>query len=77
MSVDPYIQSPGNSQAANPYSYLMNNPLSGTDPTGYCRAKTGTRIKSCGDMEVEVKVKVKGKKGEKTIEKKVVKRGKL
>jgi len=34
--VDPFIQFPSNSQSLNPYSYLMNNPLSGTDPTGYC-----------------------------------------
>ena len=35
MSVDPVIQSPTNSQSLNPYSYIMNNPLAGTDPTGY------------------------------------------
>jgi len=35
LSVDPFIQMPTNSQSLNPYSYLMNNPLSGTDPTGY------------------------------------------
>ncbi|MBN7827663.1 hypothetical protein J0A66_20700 [Bowmanella dokdonensis] len=35
LSVDPVIQSPGNSQSINPYSYIMNNPMSGTDPTGY------------------------------------------
>ncbi|WP_171041058.1 SpvB/TcaC N-terminal domain-containing protein [Pseudoalteromonas aurantia] len=35
MSVDPVIQSPGDSQSINPYSYIMNNPLAGTDPTGY------------------------------------------
>ena len=35
LSADPIIQSPGNSQSLNRYSYLMNNPLSGTDPTGY------------------------------------------
>ena len=35
MSVDPFIQEPGNSQSINPYSYIMNNPLAGTDPTGY------------------------------------------
>jgi len=33
--VDPFIQAPTNSQSMNPYSYIMNNPLSGTDPTGY------------------------------------------
>ncbi|MCG9760780.1 hypothetical protein L1D50_16905 [Pseudoalteromonas sp. Isolate6] len=39
MSVDPVIQSPTNSQSINPYSYIMNNPLAGVDPTGYssCR----------------------------------------
>ena len=35
LSVDPIIQFPANSQSLNPYSYIMNNPLSGTDPTGY------------------------------------------
>lgn len=35
MSVDPFIQSVGNSQSVNPYSYVMNNPLAGIDPTGY------------------------------------------
>ncbi|GAA6184641.1 hypothetical protein NBRC116595_18890 [Aliiglaciecola sp. NS0011-25] len=35
MSVDPFIQMPESSQSINPYSYIMNNPMSGTDPTGY------------------------------------------
>jgi RHS repeat-associated protein len=35
LSVDPVIQFPRNSQSLNPYSYILNNPLSGTDPTGY------------------------------------------
>ena len=42
--VDPFIQFPSNSQSLNPYGYLMNNPLSGTDPTGYA-CSTGTHIK--------------------------------
>ena len=62
LSIDPIVQAPGNSQGWNPYSYIMNNPLSGTDPTGYKsdkeiksrettrevtkRAPTGSRIKS-------------------------------
>jgi RHS repeat-associated protein len=42
LSVDPFIQEPGNSQSMNPYSYIMNNPLAGTDPTGYLiRAGSG------------------------------------
>ena len=36
LSIDPIIQFPENSQSLNPYSYLMNNPMAGTDPTGYC-----------------------------------------
>jgi RHS repeat-associated protein len=35
MSVDPFIQAPTSTQSVNPYSYIMNNPLAGTDPTGY------------------------------------------
>ncbi len=35
LSVDPFLQFPENSQSANPYSYILNNPMSGTDPTGY------------------------------------------
>lgn len=33
MSVDPFVHD--GSQGLNPYSYIFNNPLSGTDPTGY------------------------------------------
>ena len=42
LSVDPFIQSPGNSQSISPYSYIMNNPLAGTDPSGYI---------ACADVE--------------------------
>lgn len=35
MTTDPLIHMEGGSQGINPYSYIMNNPLSGTDPTGY------------------------------------------
>lgn len=45
LSVDPIIQAPGNSQSINPYSYIMNNPLSGTDPTGYTAEKEEVKIK--------------------------------
>jgi RHS repeat-associated protein len=43
--VDPVIQFPLNSQSLNPYSYILNNPLSGTDPTGHTACTTGTHIK--------------------------------
>ena len=35
MSADPIIQEPEFSQSFNRYSYVMNNPLSLTDPSGY------------------------------------------
>ena len=35
LSVDPYITFPSETQSINPYSYIMNNPMAGTDPTGY------------------------------------------
>lgn len=35
ISADPFVQAPGNTQSYNRYSYVMNNPLSLTDPTGF------------------------------------------
>jgi RHS repeat-associated protein len=47
LQVDPIIGNPMHSQSLNPYSYVGNNPLSGTDPTGYvCTPATGTNV--CG-----------------------------
>lgn len=35
LQADPFIQAPKNSQSFNRYSYVLNNPLSYTDPSGY------------------------------------------
>jgi len=35
LSPDPFIQSPDNLQSFNRYSYVWNNPLSYTDPSGF------------------------------------------
>jgi len=44
LSADPYIQDPTNLQSFNRYSYVMNNPLSFTDPTGYVADYVNTDI---------------------------------
>ncbi len=49
LSVDPFIQSPSNSQSFNPYSYIMNNPLAGTDPTGYASCSASDQLKDCAN----------------------------
>ncbi len=53
LSVDPFVQAPGNSQSMNPYSYIMNNPLAGTDPSGYLACDETSfscqeNLKKCG-----------------------------
>ncbi len=35
LSPDPFVQAPTNSQSWNRYSYVVNSPLSYTDPSGY------------------------------------------
>ncbi len=41
LQADPIIQDPYDTQSLNRYSYVMNNPLSYTDPSGYFRLKKG------------------------------------
>ena len=35
LQADPFIQDPMNTQSLNRYSYVINNPLNATDPTGF------------------------------------------
>jgi len=37
FSPDPILQNPGSTQGHNRYSYVLNNPLKYTDPSGYVR----------------------------------------
>jgi RHS repeat-associated protein len=41
LSPDPVVQKPYTSQNYNRYSYVLNNPLSMTDPSGYCFIENG------------------------------------
>jgi RHS repeat-associated protein len=38
LSADPYVSDPSNTQSSNRYSYVLNNPLSLTDPSGFGEA---------------------------------------
>jgi hypothetical protein len=35
MSADPFVQDPFSSQSLNRFSYVFNNPLTFTDPSGF------------------------------------------
>ena len=39
LSADPFVQETGNLQSWNRYSYVLNNPLSFTDPSGFFFSK--------------------------------------
>jgi len=46
LSTDPLISHPGSTQSINPYSYVDNNPLNKTDPTGQA-AMPGCEMANC------------------------------
>ncbi|MBK8972417.1 MAG: RHS repeat-associated core domain-containing protein, partial [Hahellaceae bacterium] len=46
LSADPFVQAPSNLQNLNRYSYVMNNPLSMTDPSGFNWWKEVRRVAS-------------------------------
>ena len=45
LSADPFVQFPKNMQSLNRYSYVLNNPLSYTDPSGFFLAKLYKRVR--------------------------------
>ncbi|PNQ56220.1 hypothetical protein C1141_13910, partial [Vibrio agarivorans] len=54
ISADSYVQSPNNSQSFNRYSYVQNNPMKYTDPSGHFLKKlfkkVGRALKKIGGM---------------------------
>ena len=58
LSADPYIQAPGNLQSYNRYSYVMNSPFGGVDPSGYLHL----RLKDIDGRGVHEKINKAGMK---------------
>lgn len=56
MQADPFIQEPTNLQSYNRYSYVMNNPMSMTDPSGYFFSGLKNKIKKYWKVVVAVAV---------------------
>ena len=54
LQADPIVQAPKNSQSLNRYSYVLNSPLSYTDPSGYF--SPGKFLKKWGPLIVAIVV---------------------
>lgn len=50
VSADPYVDNPFDLQSLNRYSYVLNNPLIYTDPSGYSCDPTGQNDTMCGPV---------------------------
>ena len=53
LSADTFIQAPMNLQSYNRYSYVLNNPLSLIDPTGFLVTVTGEKDKD-GNIRIKI-----------------------
>ncbi|MFC3122512.1 RHS repeat domain-containing protein [Agaribacter flavus] len=57
LQADPFIQALSNSQNYNRYSYVLNNPMSYTDPSGYFFKKlwqktTGALLRAIANIPI-------------------------
>ncbi|MCS4308915.1 RHS repeat-associated protein [Rheinheimera pacifica] len=54
IQADPIVQDPRDAQSLNRYTYVFNNPLSYTDPTGYdCHNQRGKQCNSAIEQQKE------------------------
>ncbi|MCS4308917.1 RHS repeat-associated protein [Rheinheimera pacifica] len=54
IQADPIVQDPRDAQSLNRYTYVFNNPLSYTDPTGYdCHNQRGKQCNSAIEKQKE------------------------
>ncbi|UXI70133.1 RHS repeat-associated core domain-containing protein [Tahibacter amnicola] len=52
LQADPFVQAPGNSQSHNRYSYVFNNPMAYTDPTGYFGSKERGNVRTAAAIVI-------------------------
>ncbi len=58
LSADPFVQAPTNLQSYNRYSYVLNNPMSYTDPSGYFSLKKSLKKALSGAVKVAIGITV-------------------
>lgn len=66
ISADNYVQAPNNTQSYNRYSYVLNNPLKYTDPSGEIiafRERRYERIQKWSPIAIKINVDVIGEQG--------------